>query len=180
MNGAVIRLDESDVHFNRIVRTDVALRYRRLDARFSHAQPMLGIQLAALVDGLPVHMRAGAIAKQQVVAASGWSTAYLQRFKLDLAYLIQDASLRRRYRAVVADHFPWRAALIDLPDEQRGSIDEAFALDAAMLVADSPVPLRLRVEARFALFLRASALGRLFARAVPRSKATDTRSSSTR
>jgi hypothetical protein len=161
---------QSDVHFNRIVRTDVGLRYRRLDARFSHAQPMLGIQLAALVDGLPVHVRAGAIATQQTEAASSWSTSYLHRFKLDPAYLIPDASLRTRYRAVVARHFPWRAALIDVSLEQRGSIDEAFALDAARLVANSPLPLRLRAEARLALFLRTSRAGAVLARAIPKKR----------
>ena len=69
----------------------------RLDARFSHAQPMLGIQLAALVDGRHVHIRGGADRAPQADAASWWTTAYLQRFKLDPAYVIPDAELRDRY-----------------------------------------------------------------------------------
>jgi Glycosyl transferase family 2 len=160
----------SDVHCNRVVRTDVGRRYQRFDARFSHAQPMLGIQLAALADGLPVHICAGTVSSAQPSSASGWSASYLERFKLDPAYLIPDATLRRRYRAVVARHFPWRAVLIDAPPEQRGSINEAFALDAAILIAHSPIPLRLRAEARLALFLRTSRAGRQLARALPKKR----------
>jgi hypothetical protein len=157
----------SDVFFNRVLRTDIGRRYLRLDARLSHAQPMLGIQLAALADGLPVHIRAGAVSRAQPSAASAWSAGYVDRFKLDLAYLIPDPGLRSRYRAVVARDVRWRAALIDLPEEQRGSIDEAFAVDAAILVAHSSIPWRLRAEARLALFLRISPLGRLLARLLP-------------
>ena len=65
---------QSDVYFNRVVRTEVGLRYMRLDARFSHAQPMLGIQLAALVDGRHVHIRGGAIGTPQIDATSWWTT----------------------------------------------------------------------------------------------------------
>jgi hypothetical protein len=55
-----------------------------------------------------------------------------------------------------------------LPEAQRGSIDEAFVVDAAILIAHSSIPLRLRVEARLALFLRLSSLGRLLARVLPK------------
>jgi hypothetical protein len=157
----------SDVHFNRVIRTEVGRRYLRLDARFSHAQPMLAIQLAALADGLPVHIRPGAVSSAQPGAAGRWSEGYLERFKLDPAYVIPDQRLRTRYRAVVDRDFPWRAALIDLPAEQRGTIDEAFAVDAAILVAHSGIPLRLRIEARLALFLRLAPLGRLLTRVLP-------------
>jgi hypothetical protein len=160
----------SDVFFNRLVKTDIGRRYLRLDARLSHAQPMLGIQIAALADGLPVHIRAGSISRAQPSASSAWSTGYVDRFKLDLAYLIADPRLRSRYRAVVARDVRWRAALIDLPEEQRGSIDEAFVVDAAILVAHSSIPLRLRAEARLALFLRTSPLGRLLARRLPKKR----------
>jgi hypothetical protein len=160
----------SDVFFNRVLRTEVGRRYLRLDARFSHAQPMLGIQLAALADGLPVHIGSGAVSSAQPIAASGWSAGYVERFKIDLAYLIPDPCLRSRYRAVVARDLRWRAALIDLPEAQRGSIDEAFVVDAAILIAHSSIPLRLRVEARLALFLRISPLGRLLARVLPKKR----------
>ena len=156
----------SDVHCNRVLRTDVGRRYLRFDARFSHAQPMLGIQLAALANGIPVHIRGGGVSSAQPGSASGWSNGYLQRFKLDPAYLIPDPRLRARYRAVVARDFQWREALLDLSDEQRGSIDEAFAIDAAILIAHSAIPLRLRAEARLAFFLRASLVGRVLARAI--------------
>jgi glycosyltransferase involved in cell wall biosynthesis len=162
----------SDLHYNRVVRTDVGCKYLRLDARFSHAQPMLGIQLAALADRLPVHIRGGTLAIAQPRAASGWSVAYLERFKLEPSYLIPDPALRSRYRAVVARDFPWRAALVDLPDGMRGSIDEAFALDAAALAAHSALPLRLRAEVWLALCLRGSRLGRLLARFTPKARGT--------
>lgn len=157
----------ADQFFNRVLKTDIGRRYLRLDAHFSHAQPMLGIQIAALADGLPVHVSAGVLSDAQATAGSGWSTAYAQRFKLDPAYLIPDAHLRARYRAVVAVEFPWREALLDLSRDERGSIDEEFALDAARIVAHSPGPRRLRIEARLALFLRTSLVGRVLARAFP-------------
>ena len=96
--------------------------------------------------------------------------SYLQRFKLDPAYLIPDAELRDRYRSVVARHFPWREALIDLDLKQRGGVDEAFALDAARLISRSPIPMRLRLEARLALFLSASPIGRVIGTAIPRKR----------
>jgi hypothetical protein len=160
----------TDVFFNRVLKTEVGRRYLRLDAHFAHAQPMLGIQLAALADGLPVHISAGALSNAHEDADSGWSTAYAERFKLDLAYLIPDAHLRARYRAVVGNTFPWREALLDLSPDQRGSIDEEFALDAARLVALSPGPRRLRIEARLGLFLRMSSLGRVLGHAVPKKR----------
>ena len=157
----------SDVFFNRVVRTDVGLRYQRLDARFSHAEPMVGIQLAALANGHRMHIRGGGISDAQGNTTSSWSASYVQRFKLDPAYLIPDASLRCRYRAVVARHVPWRALLIDAPIEGRGSIDEAFLVDAAWLIFHSPISWRLRIEARLALLLRNTTIGRLLTRAIP-------------
>ena len=77
--------DFSDVWSNRVVRTDVARRYVRLDARFSHAEPMLGVQIAALSDGMQVHVRGGSLCDAQPGAASGWSASYVRRFKLDPA-----------------------------------------------------------------------------------------------
>jgi glycosyltransferase involved in cell wall biosynthesis len=156
----------SDVHFNRVVRTDVGRRYLRLDARFSHAQPMLGIQIAALADGHAVYVQAGELACAQPGAASGWSGAYLHRFKFDPGYLIPDARLRLRYRAVVARHHPWRETLLDFNGTQRGSIDDAFASDAALLVAHSRLAFALRLEARVARVLHGSRVGRLIYRMV--------------
>ncbi len=160
----------SDNFFHRVVRTNVGRRYVRLDARFSHAQPTLGIQLAALTDQMSISVRGGILSRPAPGNRSSWSLNYAHRFKLDPGYLIDDPELRRRYRAVVAEHFPWRAALIDLESRERGSIDEEFAMDAARMVGSSGVRLRLRVEARLALWLRASALGRLFGRLVPSKK----------
>jgi glycosyltransferase involved in cell wall biosynthesis len=160
----------SDVHFNRVVRSDVGRRFTRIDARFSHVQPMLGIQIAALASGLPVHIRGGSVSSEQIGSESGWSTGYAGRFKLDLAYLIPDESLRRRYRAVVARQFPWRTALVDASEEQRGSVDEAFAVDASLLVAHSAIPLRLRIEAWTARFLRTTRISRLLTRLIPKKR----------
>ena len=161
----------SDLHFNRIVRTDVGRRYLKLDARYSHAQPMLGIQIAALVDGLPLHIRGGELSSAQSNAASGWSSSYLQRYKFEPALLIPDPNLRGRYRAAAARDFPWREALIDLREGQRGSIDAGFAVDAAIIAAHSPfIPARLRIEARIALFLHGSRLRGLFAPFIPKKR----------
>jgi glycosyltransferase involved in cell wall biosynthesis len=160
----------SDVHLNRVIKTEVGRRYLKVDARFSHAQPLLGAQIAALADGLPTHVRGGALGRQQEGAPSGWSTSYAQRFRFDPAYLIPEAENRERYRAVVARHFPWRATLIDVARGQGGTVDEAFAADAAMMASHSKIPLRVRLEARLALFLYGSAVGRRLSSLVPRKR----------
>lgn len=158
----------SDVHFNRVIKTQVGRRYMKLDARFSHAQPLLGAQIAALADGLTLHLAGGSLARAQEGTESGWSRGYLQRFKFDPSYLIPDGDTRERYRATVARHFTWRSALIDLPEHRDGSVDQAFAADAAMLAAHSRIPLKLRLEARAALFLQRSPIGRKLAQLVPK------------
>jgi glycosyltransferase involved in cell wall biosynthesis len=162
----------SDVHFNRVIKTEVGRRYMKLDARFSHAQPLLGAQIAALADGLALYLAGGSLARAQEGTESGWSRGYLQRFKFDPSYLIPDGDTRERYRATVARNFTWRSALIDLPEQQHGSVDQAFAADAAMLAVHSKIPLKLRLEARTALFLQRSAIGRKLARLVPRKSGT--------
>lgn len=160
----------SDVHCNRLIKTEVGRRYSKVDARFSHAQPLVGIQIAALADGLTTYVQGGTLIRAQDNTVSGWSTGYAQRFRFDPSYLIPEPHLRERYRAAVAQHFPWRAALIDPSTDEDGSIDEAFAADAAMIAAHSRIPLRLRLEARLALFLQRSPIGRKLRRLVPRKK----------
>jgi hypothetical protein len=159
-----------DVHCNRVVKTDVGRKYLRFDARFSHAQPMLGLQIAALAGGYRMRMFGGGISRAQEDSKSGWSRGYLQRFKLDPAYLIPSGDLRNRYRSVVARDYQYRESLLDLPPSMSGSIDEAFALDAARLIAGSSIQLRLRAEARVALILRRAWASGWVTRLLPRKK----------
>ncbi len=121
----------SDVHFNRIVKSEVGRQYTRVDAHFTHCLPTMGILIASLADGFPTQVYGGNLGQAQPDATSGWSdAATLQRYKLDLGYLIPDVESKLRYRAVVARQFPWRASLIESGISQPGSMDASFAADA--------------------------------------------------